>query len=72
MHAKIFFSHKSQAVRLPKAIAWSPDIKEVEVVVMEDTRIMTPLGKSWDLWFQQAHVSSDFLESRDQPPIQDR
>jgi len=72
MQAKIFFTHKSQAVRLPKTVAWSSHIKEVDVVAIGNTRIMTPRGHLWDLWFQSAAMSSDFLESRDQPPLQER
>lgn len=42
-------SNRSQAVRLPKAVALPEDVTRVEVVAVGRARIITPVGESWDL-----------------------
>jgi len=71
-HTKIFKSNRSQAVRLPKTVALPEEVKEVEIVALGNTRIITPAGKSWDDWFDGPGVSADFMASRDQPADQER
>ena len=68
----IFKSNKSQAVRLPKAVAMPEDVKEVEVVALGNKRIISPAGAAWDDWFDGPGVSDDFMQSRDQPQAQER
>ncbi len=48
IQTKMFKSNQRQAVRLPKAVAFLNGIKEVEIVVLGDSRIITPKNKSWD------------------------
>jgi len=67
---KIFKSNKSQAVRLPKAVAMPDSVSVVDIVAIGDTRIVTPAGESWDIWFDGPGVSDDFMELRDQPADQ--
>ena len=67
---KIFKSNKSQAVRLPKAVAMPDSVSVVDIVAIGSTRIVTPAGESWDVWFDGPGVSDDFMESRDQPADQ--
>lgn len=68
----VFFSNKSQAVRLPKALALPEGVKRVDVVAIGRTRILTPAGESWDSWFEGEGVTSDFMLDREQPAIQER
>ncbi|MDQ6992113.1 MAG: type II toxin-antitoxin system VapB family antitoxin [Mariprofundus sp.] len=68
----IFKSNKTQAVRLPKAVALPESIKRVEIVAIGNTRIITPAGESWDYWFDGLGVSNDFMCDRDQPVDQER
>ncbi|MFA5516557.1 MAG: type II toxin-antitoxin system VapB family antitoxin [Desulfuromonadales bacterium] len=68
----VFKSNRSQAVRLPKAVALPEDIKQVDVVAVGRTRIITPAGEAWDTWFDGPSVTADFMVERDQPPVQDR
>jgi len=70
--AKLFTTNKSQAVRLPKPVALPASIKNVEIVAIGNTRIISPAGESWDYWFDQPSFSDDFMEERDQPADQDR
>jgi antitoxin VapB len=69
---KIFKSNRSQAVRLPKAIAFPESIKDVEITAIGNKRIITPVGQSWDEWFASSGVSPDFMEKREQPEDQIR
>ena len=73
VRTRIFLSNRSQAVRLPKAVALPPTVKEVEVVAVGTTRIITPAGTGWDVWFDEPGVSEDFFaEGRAQPLDQQR
>jgi antitoxin VapB len=69
---KLFKSNRSQAVRLPKEVAFSESIKDVEIIAIGNKRIISPSGQSWDEWFDSPGVSSDFMESRKQPEDQVR
>lgn len=42
----VFKSNRSQAVRLPKAVALPEDVKHVDIVAIGRTRIITPAGES--------------------------
>ncbi|WP_025110946.1 type II toxin-antitoxin system VapB family antitoxin [Pseudomonas sp. H1h] len=68
----IFMSNRSQAVRLPKAVAMPSDVKRVEVIAIGRTRVITPAGESWDSWFDGDNVSADFMVDREQPNDQER
>lgn len=68
----VFQSNRSQAVRLPKAVALPEDVKRVDVVAIGRARIITPAGESWDSWFEGDGVTSDFMVEREQPADQER
>lgn len=68
----VFKSNRSQAVRLPKAVALPEDVKRVDVVAVGRTRIIAPAGEIWDSWFDGPGVSDDFMVERDQPAVQER
>lgn len=51
--ATIFKSNQTQALRLPKAVAFPDNVKKVEVVVLGKTRLLTPSENLWDDWFAQ-------------------
>lgn len=68
----VFKSNRSQAIRLPKAVALPEEVKRVEVVAIGRMRIITPVGESWDSWFDGEDVSADFMVERDQPAEQHR
>jgi antitoxin VapB len=71
-HTKIFVSNRSQAVRLPKAVAFPDTVREVDVTAVGRARIITPAGQRWDAWFDGPGASDDFMTERDQPPDQQR
>lgn len=68
----VFKSNRSQAVRLPKAVALPDDVKQVDIVAIGRTRIITPAGESWDSWFEEAEVTPGFMITREQPDNQSR
>ncbi|MEY2340559.1 type II toxin-antitoxin system VapB family antitoxin [Acidithiobacillus sp. IBUN Pt1247-S3] len=70
--ATVFQINRSQAVRLPKAIAFPADVKRVDVLAIGRMRILMPAGESWDSWFDGAGVSDDFMEIREQAAEQVR
>ena len=70
--ANLFKSNKSQALRLPKPIAYPDSVKQVDIVMQGRARIKTPAGESWDTWFDGEGVSEDFMTDREQPAHQER
>ncbi|WP_237152506.1 type II toxin-antitoxin system VapB family antitoxin [Oryzibacter oryziterrae] len=66
---KLFKSNKSQAVRLPKAVAFPDDVTEVEIIKVGANRMIVPKGKSWTEFFENGPlVSDDFTRGEDLPP----
>jgi len=55
---------------LPKAVALPEEVKDVDVVAIGNTRLITPAGQSWDQWFDNPGVSDDFMMLREQPKDQ--
>ena len=72
METSVFLSNRSQAVRLPKAVALPEDVKRVEIIAIGRTRLITPAGESWDSWFEGSTVTNDFMSEREQPEMQER
>ena len=70
VQTKIFKSNRSQAVRLPKEIAFPESVKNVEITAIGNKRIIASAGQSWDEWFDAPGVSSDFMTDRKQPKDQ--
>lgn len=69
---KLFKSNRTQAVRLPKSVAFAESVTEVEIVAVGQSRLLTPAGASWAAWFEGPGVSDDFLPKREQPEDQQR
>ena len=62
---KLFLSNRSQAIRIPADLRLPDSVKEVEVRACGQERIIAPVGRSWDSFFQQGPaVSDDFLVER--------
>ena len=66
--AKVFWSGRSQAVRLPAPCRFH--VGEVEIVKNGDTVTLRPLGKDWASYFELRELVS--LPPREQPPLQER
>lgn len=69
---KLFKSNTTQAVRLPKAVAFPEGVTEVEIVVDGDARILRPVRADlrwsdfFDLVDEYGGVGDDFLGDRDE------
>jgi antitoxin VapB len=69
----VFVTNRSQAVRLPKALAFPEGVHQVEIIRLGNSRLITPVGRRWDEFFVNGpEVSGDFLSERDQPPALER
>jgi antitoxin VapB len=69
----VFTSNRSQAVRLPKAVAFPDDVHQVDILKIGRSRVIVPKGKRWDDWFLNGpHVSDDFMIDREQPAAEQR
>ena len=66
--AKVFWSGRSQAVRLPAACRF--ETTEVEVIKEGDQVTLRPRGKDWAAYF--GAKSRGTLPERRQPPLDER
>ena len=69
---KIFKNNRSQAIRLPKEVAFPESVKDVEIIAIGNKRVIAPVSQSWDEWFNESGVSTDFMTVRIQPEDQRR
>jgi antitoxin VapB len=65
----LFRSNRSQAVRLPKDVAFPAEVREVEILRIGRQRVIVPADAVWDDFFAAPGVD---LGERDQPPAQER
>jgi antitoxin VapB len=65
----LFRSNRSQAVRLPKDVAFPEGVQAVHVLRDGKRRVIVPADAVWDDFFDQPGID---LPDRDQPPAQDR
>jgi antitoxin VapB len=66
-------SNRSQAVRLPKPVAFPADVHQVDVLRIGRGRLIVPAGKRWDDLFRDGpRAGDDFLPEREQPPAEER
>jgi antitoxin VapB len=71
--SKVSSLNGSQIVRLPKAMAFPDDVRDVEILKVGNTRIVSPVGHRWDAFFEYGpRFSEDFMTDREQPPMQER
>lgn len=62
----VFRSNRSQAVRLPKDVAFPPEVKEVRIIKDGKSRIIVPVDALWDDFFARPGI--DIAEPEDLPP----
>jgi antitoxin VapB len=69
--AKLFVNGRSQAVRLPKEYRFEGD--QVFIKKVGNTVILIPYRAPWETLIDSLGIfSADFMENREQPPVQDR
>ena len=64
-----FRTNRSQAVRLPKEVAFPPGLREVTVLREGHQTIIVPADAVWDDFFEAPGIDFD---SHEQPAIQQR
>ena len=69
---KVFKKNKGQVVSLPKSISLPDTVKEVDIICLGRSRLITPAGEAWDNWFEEGGVTDDFMNERDQTENQER
>ena len=69
---KVSKNNKIQVVRLPEKVSLPDTVKEVDIIRLGRSRLITPAGEAWDSWFESAGVADDFMNERDQPGSQER
>ena len=65
----LFKSNRSQAVRLPKDVAFPEGVREVTILRDGVRRIIVPADATWDDFFDEPGID---LGEREQPPTQER
>jgi antitoxin VapB len=69
----VFTSNRSQAVRLPKAVAFPDDVHHVDILKIGRSRVIVPRGKRWDdLFLSGPRAGEDFMTEREQPAAEER
>jgi antitoxin VapB len=69
----VFVTHRTQAVRLPKAAAFPPEVKRVAVTTLGDARVLTPIYGSLEEWAEHRQCEApEFLVDRDQGQAEER
>ncbi len=69
---KIFKNNKSQAVRLPRAVSLPDTVKEVDIICLGRSRLITPAGEAWGSWFEGEGVTDDFMNECEQTGSRER
>lgn len=65
----LFQSNRTQAVRLPKDVAFPEGVREVTILREGQRRIIVPANAVWDDFFAAGGID---LPERDQPSLQTR
>lgn len=69
----VFVNNRTQSVRLPAETRFPDGVKRVTVRVVGHDRIISPVEKAWDSFFDTTRsVSDDFMDDRKQPELQSR
>jgi len=70
--ATVFRTNRTQAVRLPKAVAFPDTVTRVSVEVVGNSRVITPVITTWQEWAEAfSGGDPDFLADRDQGELVD-
>jgi len=69
----VFTRSRSQAVRLPKAVAFPEGVHQVDILKIGRSRVIVPQGQRWDELFRNGpHASEDFMVEREQSAAEQR
>jgi len=61
----VFENNRTQAVRLPAETRFPKNVKKVTVRIVGDTRVISPVNKTWnDFFLSDNNVTDDFMSER--------
>lgn len=61
----VFKNNRTQAVRLPVEARFPDNVKKVNVRIVGNDRILSPVNKTWDSFFLDSEgVTDDFMNER--------
>ena len=63
----VFKSNKSQAIRLPKAVALPDHVKKVKIIKQGNARLIVPIGSTWAEFYSTPGIGDDFERPPQQP-----
>lgn len=66
---RVFETNRMQAVRLPKEVAFPPEVRDVAIRKVGRSRMISPANALWDDFFDAPGVD---LGERTQPVAQER
>ena len=69
LETSLFKSNRTQAVRLPKDVAFPENVHRVAVIKQGKRRIIAPVELAWDDFFERPGIT---FADRDQPTPQER
>lgn len=70
---RLFRTNRTQAVRLPKSVAFPEGVDQVEVLAVGEARVILPRGRRWATFFSDGPFAEpDFMSERVQPAEQER
>ena len=71
--SKIFYNNTTQAVRLPKEVAFPEGVTELDILTLGNARVLIPKGTGWQWWRDHApKFDDDFSVEREAlPPLKD-
>ena len=55
-----------------KIVSFPDTVKEVDIIRLRRSRLITPAGEAWNSWFESAGVADDFMNEREHPENQGR
>ena len=68
METTLFMNNRTQAVRLPTEMRFDEKVKKVNIRIVGQDRILSPISNTWDYFFLHApSVSDDFMQERETP-----
>lgn len=66
VRSRVFKTNRSQAVRIPKALAFPENVADVEIMKVGNSRLVIPVGKNWAEYFENGpFVTDDFMIDRE-------
>jgi antitoxin VapB len=70
----VFKNNKTQAVRIPKALAFADNVKKVKILQQGNGLFIVPMvsAGSWAEFFESPGIGDDFMSDREQPLPQRR